>query len=282
MTTIFQSHIAYSLSSPPMQFSSSPPATPSTALRATSNYRRDCVTSSTPNTHSRSFASITPRTRRLTNIYATPSSGSRRDLSTITTTSTSHGSRSKVKFSARQTKPNPLVLSRESYCGNEERATRRKLFLNRVKEAGEEKRWRERNGGFGEGDEELMRSLWLAEKKRWLEQQRREASGQVFSAEFEELEEIQDVEIDSKEIENFLHEEDLNSSNFYLAQNADHTFNSKPIKNRKIYTCDDGDGDDDDEYDHIFMEVIQQENEVSNSSIGYTENPEDHDEMDMS
>lgn len=274
MTTIFKSHIACSASSPPVHFSSSPPATPSTALRAKSKYRRDFEMSSPSNTHSRSFANVTPRTCRLTNIYTTPSSGSRREIPF----STSHCNRSKVKFSARQTKPNPLVSSRESYCSDQERTTRRILFLNRVKEAGEEKRWRERNGGFGDGDEEAMRALWLTEKRRWQEQQRREASSQVFPVEFEELEETQVVDKGATEIEDFPNEEDIDLTNSYFAQNIDQTENSMLIKSRVIYTCD----DDDDEYDHIFMEVIQQENETSNSSIECNENSEDHDEMDIS
>ncbi|RKF62031.1 hypothetical protein OnM2_036006 [Erysiphe neolycopersici] len=278
MTTIFKTHIASSLSSPTMHFSSSPPATPSTTLIAKGNFRRDFVMSSPSNNNSRSFASLTPRTCRLANIYTTPSSGSRKDLAIITTPSTSHFSRSKVKFSARQTKPNPLVPSRESYCIDEERATRRILFLNRVKEAGEEKRWRKRNGGFGEGDEEIMRALWLTEKKNWQEQQRREASGQLFPEEYEELDETQCVDKDSTRLEDFLDEEDLNLSDFYLAQDAEQAANSIPTKSQKLYTCD----DDDDEYDHIFMEVIQQENETSNSSIGYNINSKEHDEMDMS
>jgi hypothetical protein len=56
--------------------------------------------------------------------------------------------------------------------GDEGRETRRKLFLKRVREGSEEKKWAGRGG-----DEEIMRCLWLAEERRRVERRRREALG---------------------------------------------------------------------------------------------------------
>lgn len=56
--------------------------------------------------------------------------------------------------------------------GDEGRETRRKLFLKKVREGSEEKRWADRGG-----DEEIMRCLWVAEERRRAERQKREAMG---------------------------------------------------------------------------------------------------------
>lgn len=62
---------------------------------------------------------------------------------------------------------------------DEGREARRKLFLKRVREGSEEKRWRDRNSGFGEGEDEALRSIWVAEERRRVESRRREAVGIV-------------------------------------------------------------------------------------------------------
>lgn len=67
-------------------------------------------------------------------------------------------------FGKRPTKPNPLFHGRKD--GEDGRETRRKLFLKKVREGAEEKRWRDRGG-----DEEIMRVLWFGEER---ERRRRE------------------------------------------------------------------------------------------------------------
>ncbi|KHJ36414.1 hypothetical protein EV44_g5691 [Erysiphe necator] len=279
MTTMLKSHMPFSLSSPSMQFSSSPPATPNTTSYSKNKYGRDCAMSSPSSFHSRSFNSITPRSCRLTKSYTTPSCGRRDLIPTSSTSSTSHYSRSKAAFSARQIKPNPLIFSRDSYRCDEDRATRRKLFLDRVKEAGEEKRWRERYSGFAEGDEETLRTLWLVEQRRWQEQRRREASGQEIPTDYEDLnEESHHVDQENAELEDFLFEE-INSSNIYLPKRADQTENPIPLMNQILYNYDD---DNDEVYDQIFMEVIQRETKILYPSAESIGKVEDYDEMDIS
>ncbi len=67
--------------------------------------------------------------------------------------------------------------------GEEGRETRRKLFLKKVREGAEEKRWKDRGG-----DEEIMRCIWVAEERRREERIRREALG--LDAEILEEEEL--------------------------------------------------------------------------------------------
>jgi hypothetical protein len=84
-------------------------------------------------------------------------------------------------FSKRTTKVNPLIHGRD-----DGRETRRKLFLKRVREEGEEKRWkgRERSvNGEGEEEMEMMRCVWIAEERR----RKREAEALGFSGEEYEL-----------------------------------------------------------------------------------------------
>lgn len=56
--------------------------------------------------------------------------------------------------------------------GDGDRETRRKLFLKKVRDGSEDKRWKERGG-----DEEIMRCLWVAEERRREERRQREAMG---------------------------------------------------------------------------------------------------------
>jgi hypothetical protein len=87
-------------------------------------------------------------------------------------------------YSKRATKSNPLM----NRNADEGREARRKLFLKRVREGSEEKKWRDRNSGFGEGEDEVLRSIWVAEERRREESRRREAMGIVAEVGDEELE----------------------------------------------------------------------------------------------
>ncbi|APA12330.1 hypothetical protein sscle_09g071000 [Sclerotinia sclerotiorum 1980 UF-70] len=70
-------------------------------------------------------------------------------------------------FSKRITKTNPLLHGQ-----GDGRETRRKLFLRRVREDSEDKRWKARGG-----DDEIMRTIWIAEQRRRAERQARDAQG---------------------------------------------------------------------------------------------------------
>ena len=68
-------------------------------------------------------------------------------------------------FSRRTTKANPLIHNH-----GDSRETRRKLFLKKVREDSEDRRWAARGG-----DDEMMRTIWIAEQRRRAEQHARDA-----------------------------------------------------------------------------------------------------------
>jgi hypothetical protein len=70
----------------------------------------------------------------------------------------SRGKNQESVFAKRATKPNPLFHGRRD--GEDGRETRRKLFLKRVRDSAEEKRWKDRGG-----DDEIMRVLWISEER---------------------------------------------------------------------------------------------------------------------
>ena len=101
--------------------------------------------------------------------------------STSSPPSLSTDSRSSA-YSKRPTKPNPLLHGKNAGDGRE---TRRKLFLKRVREDQEDKRWKARGG-----DDEMMRTVWIAEQRRREERIRREALGLDGITEEEEQEDF--------------------------------------------------------------------------------------------
>lgn len=80
--------------------------------------------------------------------------------------------RAKPAFSTRATKSNPLMDRSSSSRVEEGRETRRKLFLKKVREESEDKKWDRRNRG---NEDELMRVLWVGERGREKEWRREEA-----------------------------------------------------------------------------------------------------------
>lgn len=225
--------------------------------------------SSPPNIFSRSATSQTPRARYSQNIHKTPSR--RVDLPTMT----SYSSPLNGKYSVRQKKLNPLTQLRNSSNSEEDRKTRRKLFLDRVKEASKDKRWREREGGFSERDGEFLRLLWSAEKKRRQEQLRREASERELPLEFEDFNEsTQGYDDEIAELEDFLQEERRYSSEFTSLPNPSFSLQETTSEAQSL------NGSDDDEYDRIFMELIQQGYSALDQSVQQAERQEDHDMVD--
>jgi len=172
---------------------------------------------------------------------------------------------------------------------DEGREARRKLFLKRVREGSEEKRWRDRNSGFGEGEDEMLRSIWVAEERRREESRRREAMGIV--AEVGDEEDDVDVSFDEvmadevamkeeQELEALLGslsqpQEDMDS---FLWDDQLSTTALRENQSETPY------GSDDEEYDHIFLDVIEEENRMASLQQqhlpGYLD--ADHEMMDMS
>ncbi|KAI0998489.1 hypothetical protein K3495_g9706 [Podosphaera aphanis] len=181
------------------------------------------------------------------------------------------------RFSARQKRLNPSLLQRNTGSRNEERETRRNLFLKRVREASEEKRWRERKVRTGETDDEVLRALWIAERNRWKEQRRQEALNLEFPGELEDIPE------EMSEAENELHELDqiiLEEERSYL--NLEDAWVETVAGQTEIPSIGASYENEDEEYDHIFMQFIEEE-KAKQSSLGLEPRyGEDQEMMDTS
>jgi hypothetical protein len=175
---------------------------------------------------------------------------------------------------------------------DEGREARRKLFLKKVREGSEEKRWRDRNSGLVNGEDEVLRAIWVAEERRREEARRMEASvlgvgvGQeeeIVDGEESFADEVMADEVAMKE------EQELEALLGSLSQDDgmgsllwdDQAFAKQP---RNQQAQDTPYGSDDEEYDHIFMDVIEEENRMA--SRQHQQIPvyldTDHEMMDMS
>ncbi|KAL3424444.1 hypothetical protein PVAG01_03725 [Phlyctema vagabunda] len=181
-------------------------------------------------------------------------------------------------YSKRVTKTNPLLHNR-----GDGRETRRKLFLRKVREDSEDKRWRARGG-----DDEMMRTIWIAEQRRMEERRLRDPDAEVFPDEEEEILNSDQVMADEvarlqdEEIEALL--SSLEESNSLRNDTlGDNRMDLIPSNKMEIQSNDNANlqgesswGSDDEDYDHIFMDVIQQESRQS-AAQGQSEDVE----MDM-
>lgn len=196
-------------------------------------------------------------------------------------------------YSKRTTKSNPLV-HKSGGSTNEGRETRRKLFLKRVRDVADEKRWKERGIGEGVGEEEeVLRCIWIQEERKREERRQREAQLLGFEP---TLEDVDEVEIDLDE-EEMMAEEialvDQKEMEYYQMVGGAHgnipmdqeiearlldmdTRAATASKTESLYGSDD-------EYDEIFMDVIEEEQRTSSQQVQPTPAyVDDHEMMDMS
>lgn len=176
---------------------------------------------------------------------------------------------------------------------DEGREARRKLFLKRVREGSEEKKWRDRNSGLVEGEDKVLRAIWLAEERRREDARRIEESvlGVGIGEEEEEIvgegdlraDEVMADEVAMKEEQELeallgsLNQEDEMEVLLWEDQAS-----AKRTRNQRAQETPYG--SDDEEYDHIFMDVIEEENRTASQQHqqmpGYLDT--DHEMMDMS
>ncbi|OBT43945.1 hypothetical protein VE00_04642 [Pseudogymnoascus sp. WSF 3629] len=189
---------------------------------------------------------------------------------------------SESAYSARQTKKNPLIHRNDNDNGRE---TRRKLFLRRVRQDSEDKRWEKRGG-----DDEIMRTIWIAEQKRREERRARDAqSWGGIEEEEEDLEEAQLTEIgkinpsqDEEMVDEVAQQEDAEMEAMLSMLDAE-SWDPPPNQRNQHDDNNTPYGSDDDEYDQLFMEIGFDESGGSLSSPPVQSGREaDQDMMDMS
>ena len=164
--------------------------------------------------------------------------------------------------------------------------------MKKVREGAEEKRWKNRGG-----DEEMMRYIWVAEERRREERIRHEALGLVVSVTDDEERSLDELMADEVAIKE---EQELEALVMSLSQQEmpreeemdellwemnGHQGSSTRVPQGQPPTSDTPYGSDDDEYDHIFMDVIQKESRMG----GQQSQPNQHQdagyadvEMDLS
>ncbi|KFY43520.1 hypothetical protein V494_01958 [Pseudogymnoascus sp. VKM F-4513 (FW-928)] len=154
-------------------------------------------------------------------------------------------------YSSRQTKKNPLIHRNDNDNGRE---TRRKLFLRRVRQDSEDKRWEKRGG-----DDEMMRTIWIAEQKRREEKRAREAQAWA-GIEEEDLNEAQLAEVgnvnpsqDEEMVDEVAQQEDAEMEAM-LSMLDSESWDPPPNQSNEHYDNTPY-GSDDDEYDQLFMEI---------------------------
>ncbi|PMD27175.1 hypothetical protein NA56DRAFT_562404 [Hyaloscypha hepaticicola] len=192
-------------------------------------------------------------------------------------------------FSKRITKANPLM----NRNADEGREARRKLFLKRVREGSEEKKWRDRNSGLVEGEDEVLRAIWLAEERRREDARRIEESvlGVGIGEEEEEIVGEGDLRADEVMADEVAMKEEQELEALLGSLNQEHEMevllwedqaSAKRTRNQRAQETPYG--SDDEEYDHIFMDVIEEENRTASQQHqqmpGYLDT--DHEMMDMS
>jgi hypothetical protein len=177
-------------------------------------------------------------------------------------------------YSKRPTKANPLIHDRD-----DGRETRRKLFLKKVREDSEDRRWAARGG-----DDEMMRTIWIAEHRRREERQARDAKFVQASQEEEDIDEMElsqaplnmDQSLDEVMADMVAQQEAEELEVLLLSMNEAESRHYTPPQEyapppETPYRSDDED------YDRFFMDVIQEEIKL----VAQQQEPPEHAENDQ-
>ncbi|KFY05115.1 hypothetical protein O988_00246 [Pseudogymnoascus sp. VKM F-3808] len=201
------------------------------------------------------YAPVTPSPLSSSPLRASPNRDDIFSMSSLTPPQTNQTQRcSESAYSARQTKKNPLIHRNDNDNGRE---TRRKLFLRRVRQDSEDKRWEKRGG-----DDEIMRTIWIAEQKRREEKRARDA--QAWAGIEEEEEDLDDSQLreagkvnprqDEEMADEVAQQEDAEMEAMLSMLDAE-SWDPPPNQGNQHDDNNTPYGSDDDEYDQLFMEI---------------------------
>ncbi|KAI9680603.1 MAG: hypothetical protein M1817_004043 [Caeruleum heppii] len=182
------------------------------------------------------------------------------------------------KYQRQPVKANPLL--RADKDGKERR---RNLFLKKVRQGGEDRRWEARGG-----DEELMRSIFVSERKRWEAMQARLAPAPL-------VEDEEEIETDHDNDDGSLFDIDMSTMDIpddvaeYSTTREEsgpdrHPASSEPQS--VLGTSQDHEfGSEDEDYDRLFLELCELSDGQGASSSQRLEvgaQGSNHDSMDTS
>ncbi|KAH0543854.1 hypothetical protein FGG08_001893 [Glutinoglossum americanum] len=168
----------------------------------------------------------------------------------------------KVPFSKRPIKPNPLF-----HNSDHDRERRRNLFLKKVSEESSDQKWKARGG-----DEEIMRSIYVSEQRRWEAAQARIAK--ELQASQEEDEDILMMSSSNFEdtgmIDDHIGEESAELEALVsLLESPDLVNNGDPASAQPSGSSDLG--SEDEEYDRLFLDLVNQEYNGGNQGTSCAE-----------
>ncbi|KAI9879996.1 MAG: hypothetical protein M1830_006113 [Pleopsidium flavum] len=142
----------------------------------------------------------------------------------------------------RTVKPNPLLQLQEKDCG---RRRRRDLFLRRVRQDGEERKWEARG-------EQVLRMEFISRQKRWEAEQARLAAESTTAFEDGEMATgaADGQSSDADVVEQVLSQEDQELEALVSLLETEGKDSQDRVRSPTEY------GSDDEDYDDIFMEVL--------------------------
>ncbi|KAI9843268.1 MAG: hypothetical protein M1838_002707 [Thelocarpon superellum] len=163
-------------------------------------------------------------------------------------------------FGRRPIQANPLLQRTK-----DTREQRRNLFLKKIRDSGEERRWQAR------GPDEVMRTVFLAERKRWEEMQARLAAHVVET----ELDDETNMQMTADDVRGtFSIEQQIPDDGPATEDTSTFPSGKRDLRDRQSTSQY---GSDDDEYNDLFLQMID------HSPAGLGELGERNEEgMDMS
>ncbi|ORY68865.1 uncharacterized protein BCR38DRAFT_334894 [Pseudomassariella vexata] len=153
----------------------------------------------------------------------------------------------KFKYAVRTAKPNPLKKTRDTA-----QESRRKLFLNNVRQRREDKEW-DRRGG----DQELLKLEWATQDRRRREQKDTDLDGIVFEDEIDEVPtntEQPPQDLDEVMADSIAQQEEAELEAMLSSSQAPARPQSPSLS-------------DDDDYDSLFMDYLSQHQTNQDQSI---------------
>lgn len=160
---------------------------------------------------------------------------------------------------------NPLLQRKP----NEEQDRRRQIYLNKVRQTSDDKKWEARS-------EQILRADFLSRQKQWEVEQARSAPEAPQAPEDEEMAETSDAIDELEFVDHILSQEDQELEAIFSSMEDERQqddYQTYPMSNY---------GSDDEEYDKLFEEVMSGQEGTENNTAGGMINPEDERGMDMS
>ncbi|KAI1270267.1 hypothetical protein F5Y18DRAFT_421756 [Xylariaceae sp. FL1019] len=153
------------------------------------------------------------------------------------------GPPTKSKYAARDTKPNPLRVNREKA-----QEGRRTLFLKNVRQRSDQKKWEQRGG-----DQEALMREWNVINKQRRQEKDADVDGIVFEGDLDDIPEEVNEESDDMMVDSIAQDEEAEMDAMLSLLQSSASQQEQPSRPDSIY------GSDDEDYDALFMDMMNQQ-----------------------